>query len=445
MSDQLLAIGLSHQTAPLELRERLAFGERAAQRLEARLIGEDGAPAVAREAVVLSTCNRSELYLVCRDPLQAEGQVLALLSERGRIPPTELAGAVYTHRNCEVARHLFRVASGLESMVLGEAEIQGQVRRAYERALAAGHTGPLSNRLFTAALATGKQVRARTALGESQVSVPSVAVGLAANLLGGLRSKRTLIIGAGETAELTAEALARQGADTVFVANRHAARARSLAERFGGSVANWERLPQQLGAADIVLSSTSSPHQIVGAQELAVVMEERADRPLLLIDLAVPRDIDPDCASLEGVTLIDIDDLQGAVAENLASRQREVPKAELIIERELRRFARFLGEAEVLPTIRALREAADEVVEAVLRENEGRWETASPADLERVELIARTVTNRLLHRPTTALRELSGARRHATVAVVRELFGLDGREAEEAELGVVRTLRRRAR
>jgi len=449
LSGQLLALGLSHRTAPLELRERLAFGERAAVELAGRLRSPHEGEAPIAEAVVLSTCNRTELYLVGLDPVRVEARALSLLAEHAALPPTELASHVYTPRNCEAARHLFRVVSGLESMVLGEAEIQGQVRRAYERALGAGHCGPLTNRLFSAALATGKLVRSRTALAENPLSIPSVAVELARRRLGSLRSTRVLIIGAGETAELTAQALARQGADTVFVANRRVERARFLAQRFGGSVVGLDRLPAQLVQADIVVASTSSPHQIVGVEELGVVVERRAGRPLLLIDIAVPRDIDPACATLPDVTLFDIDDLEGVVAENRSSREQEVPKAELLIERELRRFARFLGQAEVLPTIRELRALAERLVAEVLAENEGRWESASPADLRRIELLAETVASRLLHHPTMLLRELPGDRRHATVELVRELFGLgDQRELlaaadEAARQAAVKPLRAR--
>ncbi|HLI31975.1 MAG TPA: glutamyl-tRNA reductase [Solirubrobacteraceae bacterium] len=428
--NELLALGISYKTAPLALRERLAFtDERALQlaaRLRERLEGE--AEAAIEEAVILCTCNRSELYLVCADPVRAEARALSLLAEASQIRPTELAEATYSPRNCDAARHLFRVTAGLESMVLGEAEIQGQVRRAYERAHAAEHTGPLTDRLFTAAIAAGRLVRARTEIGASHLSVPAIAVELASQLLGDLEDRSVVILGAGEMSELTAQALARQGAGTVFVANRHARRARAIAERFGGSVVNLERLPEQLVEADIVLSSTASPHCIVGAEELALVMERRRERPLLMIDIAVPRDIEPGCGELPGVSLYDIDDLKGAVDESRAARAAELPKAEAIIEAELRRFARWLGEADILPTVAALRAQAAEIVAAVVAENAGRFESASEQDLRRVQAMAEAIAGRLLHAPTKTLRSLSGARRHATLALVRELFGLEGEE-----------------
>jgi glutamyl-tRNA reductase len=441
--NELLALGISHKTAPVALRERLAFTESEA----VEFAREATATAEVREAVIISTCNRSEIYLVVGDPVRAESDVLGLLARRAGIRPTELAEAIYSPRNCDAARHLYRVTAGLESMIVGEAEIQGQVRRAHEAAMRAGCTGPLSNRMFAAALTTGKRVRSETEIGSSRVSVPSVAVDLALSVLGGLEQRHVVILGAGETSELTARALAEQGAGTIFVANRHADRALSLAQRFGGSVVGLDKLPDQLLQADIVLSSTSSPHPIVGREELELVMAERRGRPLLLIDIAVPRDIDPACAELEGVNLYDIDDLQAVVARNLSSREEETPRALEIVEEEIHRFARWLGQLDALPTVSALREHGNTIVEQVLAENSGRWESASARDIARVEAIARAVMSRLLHEPTIRLRSLGSERGHASLEIVRELFGLQedatDEQAPATELAEVHDLRDR--
>jgi glutamyl-tRNA reductase len=449
---ELLALGMSHKTAPVALRERLAFTE--AQAVE--FAEQATASSEVSEAVVISTCNRTEVYLVVGDPVQAETDVLGMLARRASIRPTELAQEIYSPRNCEAARQLYRVTSGLESMIVGEAEIQGQVKRAYEATLAAGTTGALSNRLFAAALTTGKRVRSETGIGSSRVSVPSVAVDLAQDVLGGLAERHVVILGAGETSELTAQALAHQGVGTIFVANRHADRALSLAQRFGGSVVGLDKLPEQLLEADIVVSSTSSPHPIVGVEELEVVMEQRNNaRPpgrggqdLLLIDIAVPRDIDARCADIEGVTLYDIDDLQEVVRRNLGAREEIVPQAEAIVEEEIRRFARWLGQLETLPTVSALREHGNEIVEQILAENAGRWESASERDLMRVEAVARAVLGRLLHEPTIRLRSFSAERGHASLQLVRELFALDEEpprdaqpEQADAELAEVRSIK----
>jgi glutamyl-tRNA reductase len=417
---ELLALGISHKTAPVALRERVAFTEQ-----EATAFAQQAAdtPEV-REAVVISTCNRTEVYLVVGDPVRAESDVLGLLAGRAAIRPTELAEAIYSPRNCDAARQLYRVTAGLESMIVGEAEIQGQVKRAHEAAMRARCTGPLSNRLFAAALTTGKRVRTETDIGSSRVSIPSVAVDLALSVLGGLEDRHVVVLGAGETSELTARALSEQGAGTIFVANRHADRALSLAQRFGGKVVGLDGLPDQLLLADIVLSSTSSPHPIVGRDELEQVMRERQGRPLLLIDIAVPRDIEASCGELEGVSLYDIDDLQAVVARNLTTRESEAPRAQEIVEEEIHRFARWLGQLETLPTISALREHGNDLVEQVLAENAGRWESASPRDLARIEAVARALMSRLLHEPTIRLRSFSEERGHAGLELVRELFGL---------------------
>jgi glutamyl-tRNA reductase len=440
---ELLALGISHKTAPVALRERVAFTESEATDFAEQATGT---PEV-REAVVISTCNRTEIYLVVGDPVRAEADVLGLLARRASIRPTELAEAIYSPRNCDAARQLYRVTAGLESMIVGEAEIQGQVKRAHEAAMRAGCTGPLSNRLFAAALTAGKRVRTETGIGSSRVSIPSVAVDLALSVLGGLEDRHVVVLGAGETSELTARALAEQGAGTIFVANRHADRALSLAQRFGGTVVGLDGLPEQLLRADIVLSSTSSPHPIVGRDELEQVMRERHERPLLLIDIAVPRDIEATCGDLQGVSLYDIDDLQAVVARNLSTRESEAPRAQEIVEQEIHRFARWLGQLETLPTVSALREHGNELVEQVLAENAGRWESASSRDLARIEAVARAVMSRLLHEPTIRLRSLSEERGHASLELVRELFALGedapSQEPGATELAEVHDLRRR--
>ena len=444
MSAELLALGLSHKTAPVALRERVALQEGQAVDFVRALV--DGDPIA--EAVAISTCNRTELYVVADDAVAGETAALGALARLGDIRPTELAGSgVYSLRNCDAARHLYRVTSGLESMIVGENEVQGQVRRAYESALGAGTTGPLTNRLFAAALATGKRVRTETALTTGPPSLSSVAVELARQVLGDLEDRSVLVLGAGETAELTARPLADRGARPVFVASRRHQRALALAERHGGRAVGFDRLPAELQAADIVVAATASPHAIVGPEELGVVMEARAGRPLLAIDIAVPRDIDPDCSALAGVTLYDIDDLQALIARNRSVRKAEARRAEAIIEEEIQRFAKWLGTLDAVPTIAALRRRADEVVEHVLGENAGRWETLSPRDRQRVEAVARSVASRLLHEPTLRLKRNEGDRAHARLEVLRELFALDepvSELAEETGPAEVRELRRRS-
>src|SRR3954467_363381 len=444
---ELLALGASHKTAPLAVRERPP-PRPAPRAVRERLALLDGqvepflrelvAHPDVSEAVAVSTCNRTELYVVVADPVEGESVVLSLLARRAGLRPTQLMSSIYADRNCDAARHLFRVVSGLESMIVGEAEIQGQVKRAYERALSARTTGPLTNKLFRAALATGKRVRTETTISTGRASVASVAVDAAREAVGELR--RVVIVGAGDTSEQVARAFHEQGVSTMFVANRRRDRAIALAERFGGASGSFDALPGELERADVVVSSTASPHAIIEAEELAAVMALRGGRPLLLVDLAVPRDIEPACAALPGVTLLDVDALQASVERHLTVRRAEAVRAEAIVEDEIQAFAGWLGRLDVLPTLAALRERGDTVVRDLLAANAGRWDSASERDLERVEALARAVVNRLLHEPTARWKDLEGEHRHARLALLRELFGLEEPAAADGSAAEVRRL-----
>jgi glutamyl-tRNA reductase len=438
---ELLALGVSHKTAPLDLRERLSLTEgRAVGAL--RELTEAGG---IHEAAAISTCNRTELYLVVSDPVEAESTALGVLTRQAEIRPTELLGHLYSLRSGEAVRHLFRVTAGLDSMILGEAEIQGQVKRAYELALVEGGTGPILNRLFRGALAAGGRAREETGISEKNVSIPSVAVDLARRTLGDLAERRVLVVGAGETAELVARALASRGGATVFVANRHYDRAIGLAARFGGNAVRFEELPEQLEAADIVVSATNSPHHIVERDELEHVMGLREGRPLLLVDIAVPRDIEPACREVAGVSLHDIDDVQQIVERNASGREAEARRAERILDAEKDRFERWLASLEVVPTIAALRERGDEIVRRVLEENEGRWADLAEADRERLSAMAKAIASRLLHEPTLRMKRSAGSDdAYLYVSALRELFGLDPETEPEAEADAnVTALRRR--
>jgi glutamyl-tRNA reductase len=428
---ELLALGISHKTAPLELRERLTLTEGRA----VGVLGELTERGEIHEAAAVSTCNRSELYLFAADPVGAESLALGKLAGEAEIRPTELVGHLYSHRGPDAAAHLFRVTAGLDSMILGEAEIQGQVKRAYELALVEGATGPILNRVFRGALAAGKRARHETGISERGLSVPSVAVELARRTLGELERRRVLVIGAGETAELTARALAARGLHAAFIANRHYDRAIGLAQRFGGAAVRFEELPQQMIEADIVVASTSSPHHVIEREALVDVMAGRDGRPLLLIDLAVPRDIHPGCRDLAGVSLHDMDDLQSLVERNLSGREAEARRAEAILRGEVGRLERWLASQQVTPTVAALRERAAGIVERILAENESRWEGLTESDRELLRVAAGAIASRILHEPTLRLKR-SGTDENAyvRVAVLRELFGLDA-DTEPLETG----------
>ncbi len=431
---ELLSIGASHRTAPIELRERLALtGGR-----EVALLGELSASESIAEAAAVSTCNRIEIYVVARDPVEAEGVVLGALARQAAIGATELAGNLRTWRGADAARHLLRVAAGLDSMILGEAEIQGQLKRAYERSLAEGTSGAILNRLFRDALAAGKRVRAETKLGEGAVSVASAAVELARRVVGELPGRRVLLVGAGDTAELTAAALSARGVETVIVANRRFDRAVSLADRYEGKARRLEELPTELALADVVISSTNSPHHIVGRVELEPVLEERRARgrgtdspPLLMVDLAVPRDVDPECAGIEGVVVRDVDDVQSVADAGLAAREAAVDPAEAIVAAELERFELWLSTLRAVPTIAALRSRGEEVADRVIDENRSFLHSLEPEDRERAEAMLHSLLSRFLHDPTLRLRREAEAGGHEDyelqrrLAAIRELFGLD--------------------
>jgi glutamyl-tRNA reductase len=438
VTGELLALGASHKTAPLPLREKLALPTGRA----ARVLGELTDHERVHEAVALFTCNRTELYLVTDDALEAENATLAILSRQAELRPTELLGSLYSLRGREAVEHLFSVTAGLDSMIVGEHEIQGQVKRAYEMALVEGVSGPVSNRLFRDALAAGKRVRTETGIARSNVSISTVAVQLASDFLGELADRRVLVIGAGENAELTARALRDRGVQTLFVANRRYDRALGLAQKFGGRAVTFEEMPRELEAADIVVTSTGAPHQIVGRDELEFVAAARMGRPLVMIDLAVPRDIEPSVRDCPGIALYDMDDLQRAVARNLDAREAEAAEAVVLVREDVERFEQWVASLDVVPTISALRRRADQVVRQVLDENEPRWESLSVADRERVEVMARAVASRLLHEPTIRLKDRSS---YHHLHTLRELFGLDPAPAADAPAAEVTRLDERRR
>jgi glutamyl-tRNA reductase len=419
---ELLAIGISHKTAPVALRERLALSEGQA----AGVLHDLQSHGEIQEAVAISTCNRTELYFVVSDPVEAETLALSELTRHAGIRLTELIERLYSLRGDDVVRHLMFVASGLDSMVVGESEVLGQVKRAYELALVEGVTGPVANRLFRDAIATGKRVRTETGVGELKVSVSSVAVELAREQRGDLAKQHTLVIGAGGNGELTARALSAAGATTVFVANRRYDRAIGVAQRYGGSAVRFDHLPEELIKADIVLSSTASPHQIIGVDEMQLVMDQRQGRPLLMIDIAVPRDIDHAVGGVDGVTLYDMDDLQRTVDRNLSVRRSEAARAEKIVEQERERFMHWLASLDVVPTVAALRQRGENIAQQVVIENLARFEQLGEADRERLEQMARAIVSRLLHEPTLRLKKaVDEDVVYAYTQALRELFALD--------------------
>jgi glutamyl-tRNA reductase len=415
VSTHLVAVGVSHRTAKLAVRERLALDGAGAERLSAALV--DGG--AADEAMALSTCNRMEVYVAAADPDAAQGAVLRVLARRAGVAPAALREHAYVLRDAEAARHLFAVAGGLDSMVLGETQILGQLRRAH----AAGTSGPLLDRLVRDGLAAARRIREQTAVGRAGVSVSSAAVELARAALGDLEGRRVLVVGAGKSGELTAQVLADRGVDVVIASRRHAD------EPCPAGRVSLQALAGELERADVVLTATAAPHPIITRDELALAMERRSGRPLLVIDLAVPRDVEPAARSLAGLTLLDMDDVQRRVEGNLAARRAEAGRAEALAAAEADRFERWRAALGATETVAELRRGAGTIVDDLLRENALRWEGMTVADRARVEALARAVATRVLDAPTRRLRATGDD--PAALEAARALFGL-GDEAPAA-------------
>ena len=405
MTGDLILVGTSHHRAPVELRERVAVPREEIEALAQTLAGAEG------EAVCLSTCNRTELYVAGAD---AERRAEAALLELSGLREDELAPALYRLRDEAAALHLFRVAAGLDSLVPGEGEILGQVRSAYE----AGATGSVLDRVFRQALYAGKKVRAQTAIGESPASVSSAAAALAHQVFGELRGTRILVIGAGKVSELAARNLLSRGAEIAWVANRSVDAA--------GEALALNRAVRELRNADVVVSSTSSPDFVLLRDEVEPVVAGRKGRPLLFVDLAVPRDLDPEIGRLPDCYLYDIDDLEAVVAETLAGRRQEGKLAEAIVAEEAERFREWRAALDVVPAIASLRARAEEIRTAELAKAEGRLGRLTEGERHAVESVTAQIVNKLLHLPTVRMKQAAAAADGVVYAeAVRHLFGLE--------------------
>ncbi|MDX6591063.1 MAG: glutamyl-tRNA reductase [Gaiellales bacterium] len=409
----LLLVGTNHRHAPIGVREQLA-SQAHGERLVEALIAE---PAVI-EAVGLSTCNRCELYMVGSDPEQMRAAALRRLATYASRSEEEVEPLLYVHKEGDAAEHLFAVAGGLDSLVPGEAQILAQIRAAYTHALERGSTGTVSNRLFHEAIEAGKRVRHETAIGEANASIASVAAELVREQLGSLDGVTVLIVGAGKVAELVAQNLASRGDVRIAVANRSPERARLLAERFDGTVAPFDRIAQAVAAARVIVCSTLSDGHVIEAGDVP-------PGPRVMVDLAVPRDIDPEAANIDGVTLVNVDDLEETVRRNIGLREEEAVDARRIVNEQATEFRSWLAALEVVPAITELRAFAEQIRVSELERMDGRWESLSDADRERLDQLTRTMLNKLLHRPTVRLKELAAENGDADhVAAVTELFGL---------------------
>jgi glutamyl-tRNA reductase len=422
----LTVVGVSHETAPVEVREQLAYGEQDVVSAVHALRREGG----VEEAVLISTCNRTEAYLF---PARDEGAFHAverLFSARSPRLEEDLAEYMFEKRGAEAVRHLFRVTAGLDAMVTGESEIQGQIREAYRQAAGLETTpplvGPVLNRLFQTALAVGGEVRSETSIGEGTASVASVAVELAGKIFGSLRGKRVLILGAGITGQLIMQALVREGVRGVSVANRTYDRAVRLARKHRGQAVPFEGIADVLATVDIVLSSTAAPHPVLTRAILRESFREPRRHPLLIIDIAIPRDVDPAVGDEAEVFLYNVDDLRTIVDEHVKLRDKALPEAERIIDAHCEEFAAWYASLEVVPVIQSMRDKAEAHREHELERLFGGLGHLSPEDRDRVVEFSRRLQNKLLHEPTTRLRKgLADRGGPGLVEAVRFLYGIE--------------------
>jgi glutamyl-tRNA reductase len=420
----LRLLGINHKTAPIELRERVAVPREALAARCLELVGIEGVPGVS-EALILSTCNRVEFLTVAEPGADLAG----FLHRHLGLDEAELRPHLYEYRDREAVRHLFRVAASLDSMVVGEPQILGQVKEAYTVAREAGTVAGQLEPLLQSAFAAAKKVRSETEIGSSTVSIASVAVDLARKIFGSLAGKTVFLVGAGKMSELAARHLVRNGVGTILVSNRTEARAVEMAERFADAVAPqvipWTEMHLAASRADIVITSTGAAEPIFRKEAGQRFLHLRKNRPMFFIDIAVPRDVDPEMNRLEGIFLYDIDDLQAVAAAHLEERSREAEDAEAMIAAEVERYERKVRAVDVAPAIVGLQQRAEELRQAELKRMQGRLGELTAAQMAAVEALSRGLMNKFLHPPMQALKQAARDGDLARIEAIRETYALD--------------------
>ena len=417
----LLLLGVSHHTAPVDLRERVDFSRRGVS----EALRELAACPSPAEAVVLTTCNRAEIYVACDDSETTRHGLQRFMSRFHDVPEHDLAPHLYVNTGADVARHLFRVAAGLDSLVVGEPQIFGQVKDAYAVASRERRTGAVLNKLFTWSFAVGKRVRADTGLGAGAVSVSYTAISLARKIFGSLKTLKVLVVGAGEMAELTATHLRSQQVGRIGVTSRTLARADALARKVDGTAVAWTALDDELLTADIVVTATAASTPLISTATIDRVMRARRNRPLFIIDIGLPRDVEPTAGDLEQVFLYNIDDLQSIVSDNLARRQEQTAQAEAIVSDEVGAFVVWLHSRGTIPTVVALRRRFESVRQAELKRFESKLSGLSAEARARVDEVTQLLVQKLLLTPTERLKTAADeATATQYTEVITQLFGL---------------------
>ncbi len=425
----LFLLGVSHRTAPVDLRERLDFSSRnLGEAVEALAMRPSAA-----ESVVISTCNRSEIYVASTDPAQAREELIAFLSEYHQLSPETFLPHLFIKEDAAAAGHLFRVAAGLDSLVVGEPQILGQVKDAYQTAAERRAAGPLLTKLFHWSFNVGKRVRTETGIGEGAVSISFAAVALARKIFGKLQGRRVLVVGAGEISTLTAQHLRSQGVGDIVVTSRTLTHAQALAESTAGRAVPWEEMTAALAATDIVITATGSQRPIITRAHLEPAGTRRSG-PLFIIDVAVPRDVEPAVGEIEQVFLYNVDDLQSVVSENLSRRAAEIERAEAIVGEELTRFGSWQRSRGAIPTVVALRQRFDAIRRSELQRLEGKLGALSPDARARVDEVTRLIVEKLLLEPTEQLKALPDEETQAAYTeAMNRLFRLRPDDATSAD------------
>jgi glutamyl-tRNA reductase len=427
----IIVVGLSHKTAPVQIREKVAF---APTQMEKPLQALVNLPDIT-EAIIVSTCNRVEIYVTSRDIAGGTARVKRFLADYHNFPLETLEQHLYSLHGEEAIRHVFRVAASLDSMVVGEPQILGQIKTSYGYAAEFKSSGIILNRFLHKAFSVAKRVRTETRIASSAVSVAFAAVELAKKIFNDLSDKTVMLIGAGEMCELAAKHFLNGGARAIMVTNRTFERAEKLAEEFDGTAIRFENLFDQLHKADIILSSTGAPHCIIGPKDLDEVMRRRRLKPMFFIDIAIPRDIDPGVNDVENVYLFTVDDLQEVVSANLQQRAAEAQKAEDIVSQEIGQFFKWLSSLEVTPTIVALRSKFDEIRRAELDKTLAGWKDLPPDGQKKLEALTNAIMNKLLHPPTSLLKKAGqGGRTDLYVDALRNMYELEIGGSDENDL-----------
>lgn len=427
MISSILVIGLNHATAPVEIREKITFPGNEEGCVARSVLDIEG----VEEAVILSTCNRAEIIGLVEDPDAAAERLIAATGSIHGLSPELFRTHLYVKEGPEAVRHVFRVASSLDSMVLGEPQILGQVKEAYRRASRAGTTGPILNRLMHRAFFTAKRVRSETGIGLSAVSVAYVAVELAEKILGNLKDKSVLLVGAGEMAEMAARHLVSQVEKPLLVVNRTYQTACGLACQFKGSAMHMEQIEEGLIAADVVITSTGSCEPVITYRHMKEVMRKRRYRPVFLIDIAIPRDVEITVNDLDGVYLYNIDDLQAVVDENVGERRQEALRGEAIVAQEVSKFMEWTRTLSAIPTIVAVRRKLETVRASELARLNGKLSRLAPEDRETVEMITRAIINKIAHDPISFLKKVGKrSRSKVYLDITQRLFNLDETEVD---------------